>query len=179
MECSKGYETRFFFIFKLVVYSEDRQNGEFKNFVYLYAFGLRFISLTYRTGGYNDSKPIDKDNVQHYYIGYFIKYNFIRLLIDKIKHFIGDIIPCYMYKSKFVRKLFQKYYNGYQISYSDGLIKSIKPKLSGYEYVWENKSLKAYLHLDKDLKPYVDEYYKDEISKYNNGEHKNEDENKS
>lgn len=61
--CSKRYEMKFMKFFKLFIFAEDRENGEYKIFVNINFLNKEICGITFRIGMCDDEK-----NIKGYYI---------------------------------------------------------------------------------------------------------------
>lgn len=172
MYISKGYNIRFLKFFELNIYADDRENGEYKNFVYVTLFGYPIVNVTYRTG--------ECEGKRNYYSGSIVKYNLVKkFFIESWDWFKRTVLwlncsdSAYRFWCKVGIFCKGSYYNGTHLEPSMSTGKFIQNMCVGKRYKWsDKKGMEFYLDIDDEMKKVVNEdhmnlYYKFEEEKDN------------
>lgn len=171
MYISKEYSIPFFFnLFKLEVYSDDRENGEYKHFIDIKFLGMYLVRLCYRTGECNGDK--------HYYMGTLSKYNpIMKSIVELWDWFKGKIL--WWNCSKRVHNFWDKlgifnrssYYDPKHFDIIDNKChgKFIKKMCDFNVYEWSDKGMKFIITIDEEIEKKIreDNYYHIDIKDVN------------
>ena len=170
MYISKGYNIRFLKFFELNIYADDRENGEYKNFVYVTLFGRLIVNVTYRTG--------ECEGKRNYYAGSIVKYNLVKkFFIESWDWFKRKVLwlNCSDFAYRFWNRVgvFNRcsYYNGTHFDTSMSSGKFTENLCVGKRYEWSNKKgMEFYLDIDDEMKGLIQKegkYYTFEEEKDN------------